>query len=138
MASLKDRVALVTGSSRGIGRSIALALARAGCRVAVNCRAARAAAEEVVAAIGNSGGRAVAIRADVSLPADVERLVASTERELGAVEILVNNAGIARSRPLAELTLEDFEELLRVNLTSAFLLTQRVLPAMRASRWGRT
>lgn len=137
MGSLQDRVALVTGSSRGIGRSIARALARAGCRVAVNYRTGQAAAEEVVAAIAGAGGRAVAVQGDVSRPADAERLVGATERDLGAVEILVNNAGIARSKPLAELALEDFEELLRVNLTSAFLLTQRVLPAMRASGWGR-
>jgi len=105
--------------------------------VAVNYRAGQAAAEQVVAAIGRSGGRAVAFQADVSEPAAVERLVASTERELGAVEILVNNAGIAEAKPVAELTLEDFEQVLRVNLTSAFLLTQRVLPAMRKSGWGR-
>ena len=137
MASLQDRVALVTGSSRGIGRSIALALARAGCRVAVNYRTGQAAAEEVVAAIAGAGGRAAAVQGDVSRPADVERLVGAAESSLGAVEILVNNAGIARSKPLAELALEDFEDLLRVNLTSAFLLIQRVLPAMRAGGWGR-
>jgi 3-oxoacyl-[acyl-carrier protein] reductase len=135
--SIQHRIALVTGASRGIGKSVALALARAGCPVAVNYRARQAEAEEVVRTIATSGGRAVAVRADVSRPADVERLVAATERELGAIEILVNNAGAAESKPVAELTLDDFEQALRVNLTSAFLLIQRVLPAMRKSRWGR-
>jgi 3-oxoacyl-[acyl-carrier protein] reductase len=132
-----SRIALVTGSSRGIGRSIALALANAGCHVAVNCREQAAAAEEVRAAIEKLGRRAVAIQADVSVPADVERLVSETERLLGEVEILVNNAGMAQTKPIADITLEDWERMLRVNLTSAFLVTQRVLPAMRKRRWGR-
>ena len=132
-----NRIALVTGSSRGIGRSIALALASAGCHVAVNFYQQAAPAAEVRAAIERLGRRAVAIQADVSVPADVERLVSETERLLGEVEILVNNAGIAQSKPIADITLEDWERLIRVNLTSAFLVTQRVLPAMRKRRWGR-
>jgi 3-oxoacyl-[acyl-carrier protein] reductase len=132
-----NRIALVTGSSRGIGRSIALALASSGCHVAVNCHQQAAAAEEVRAAIEKLGRRAVAIQADVSVPADVERLVSETEHLLGEVEILVNNAGIAQTKPIADITLEDWERMLRVNLTSAFLVTQRVLPAMRKRRWGR-
>ena len=85
----------------------------------------------------SSGRRAIAIQADVSAPADVERLVSQTERDLGEVEILVNNAGIAQTKPIAEITLEDWERILRVNLTSAFLVAQRVLPNMRKRRWGR-
>jgi len=146
VASLHNRIALVTGASRGIGKSIAIALARAGCRVAVNYRQQAAAAELVSAAIEKMaseetgekvGRRAVAVRGDVSIAADVERLVSETERELGQVEILVNNAGIAQTKPIAEITLEDWERILRVNLTSAFLVTQRCLPNMRKRRWGR-
>ena len=145
MASLQNRVALVTGASRGIGKSIALALANAGCHVVVNYHHQSAAAEEVCSLIKcmvtNTGEpigrRAIAIQADVSAPADVERLVSQTERDLGEVEILVNNAGMAQTKPIAEITLEDWERILRVNLTSAFLVTQRVLPNMRKRRWGR-
>jgi len=145
LASLQNRIALVTGASRGIGKSIALALANAGCHVVVNFHHQSAAAEEVCSLIKcvvtNTGEpigrRAIAIQADVSAPTDVERLVSQTERDLGEVEILVNNAGIAQTKPIAEITLEDWERILRVNLTSAFLVTQRVLPNMRKRRWGR-
>lgn len=137
MSSLYNRIALVTGASRGIGKSIALALASAGCHVAVNYQQQVGAAEEVRSAIEKLGRRAIAIQADVSIPADVERLVSETERQLGQVEILVNNAGIAQTKPIADITLEDWERMLRVNLTSAFLVTQRVLPKMRKRRWGR-
>jgi 3-oxoacyl-[acyl-carrier protein] reductase len=145
LASLQNRIALVTGASRGIGKSIALALANAGCHVVVNYHHQFAGAEEVCSLIKcmvtNTGEpigrRAIAIQADVSAPADVERLVFQTERDLGEIEILVNNAGIAQTKAIAEITLEDWERILRVNLTSAFLVTQRVLPNMRKRRWGR-
>jgi len=137
MSSLNNRVALITGASRGIGKSIALALANAGCHASVNYIQRAVAAEEVRLEIGKLGRRAVTIQADVSISADVERLVSETERQLGEVEILVNNAGIAQTKPIAEVTLEDFERILRINLTSAFLVTQRVLPNMRKRRWGR-
>lgn len=137
MASLTNRIALVTGASRGIGKSIALALAGAGCHVALNYHVQRDAAEGARTFIEKLGSSAIAIQADVSVPADVDRLVSETERQLGEVEILVNNAGIAQTKPIAEITLEDWERILRVNLTSAFLVTQRVLPSMRKHRWGR-
>jgi 3-oxoacyl-[acyl-carrier protein] reductase len=143
--ALTNRVALVTGASRGIGKSIALALANAGCHVAVNYHVQREAAEAVCATIrslvdktgGSIGRQAIAIQADVSVSTDVERLISQIERQLGEVEILVNNAGIAQTKPIAEITLEDWERILRINLTSAFLVTQRVLPNMRKRRWGR-
>jgi len=137
LSSLQNRIALITGASRGIGKSIALALAGAGCHVAVNYHQQSAAAESVVSSIQTLGRRAIPIQADVSLPADVDRLVSQTERDLGEIEILVNNAGIAQTKPIAEITLEDWDRILRVNLTSAFLVTQRVLPNMRKRRWGR-
>jgi 3-oxoacyl-[acyl-carrier protein] reductase len=134
---LQSRIALVTGASRGIGRAIALALAGAGADVAVNYRKEQAAAEEVSQGIRGLGRRAIPIQADVSLSADVDGLVSSVERELGPVEILVNNAGISQVKPFAELNEADWDEILRVNLKSAFLVTQRVLPGMRSRRWGR-
>ena len=137
MAKLGNRVALVTGASRGIGRATAIALAGVGADVAVNYRKEQAAAEEVCAEIRKLARRAVPLQADVSLAADVERLVTTVELELGPVEILVNNAGVTQFKPFAELTEADWDELVRVNLKSAFLITQRVLPGMRVRRWGR-
>ena len=135
--TLANRVALVTGASRGLGKAIALALAEAGADVAVNYRTQAEAAHSVAHAIRAMGRRAAVIHADVSRSADVDRLVSSTEQELGPVGILVNNAGIAKILPADQVTEETWDEFLRVNLTSVFLVTQRVLPAMRAARWGR-
>jgi len=134
---LENRVALVTGGSRGIGRSIAVALAGARAQVAVNYRMQQSAAEEVCARIRSMGSRAIALQADVSLSAEVDCLVSAVERDLGPVDILVNNAGIAQIKPFNELTEADWDHLLDVNLKSAFLVTQRVLPGMRQRRWGR-
>jgi 3-oxoacyl-[acyl-carrier protein] reductase len=134
---LEGKVALVTGGSRGIGRCVALGLAEAGANVAVNYRERREAAEEVCAEIRRLGRAAMAGQADVGVAAQAERLVESAERELGEVEILVNNAGITQVKKFDSLTEADWDEIARVNLKSAFLLTQRVLPAMRKRRWGR-
>jgi 3-oxoacyl-[acyl-carrier protein] reductase len=134
---LQNRVALVSGASRGIGRAIAIALAGAGADVAVNYRKERAAADEVCAEIRGLGRRAVMLHADVSFAPEVNRLVSAVERDLGPVEILVNNAGVTQLKHFAELDEADWDEILRVNLKSAFLVTQRVLPSMRLRRWGR-
>jgi 3-oxoacyl-[acyl-carrier protein] reductase len=134
---LTKRVALVTGASRGIGRAIALALAEAGAAVAVNYRTQRQAAEQVAGAIRSRSGRAIALAADVSQSAAVEQLVARVRAELGEVDLLVNNAGVAMTRGVEDLTEAEFDETLAVNLKSAFLCTQAVLPAMRARKWGR-
>ncbi len=131
------RIALVTGGDRGIGRAISLALAGAGCAVAVNYRERQADAEDVCRAIMDRGGKALAVRADVSCSEEIARMVASIERELGRVSILVNNAGIARPQPLEQITERDWDEVLAVNLKSVFLLTHAVLPGMRSGRWGR-
>jgi 3-oxoacyl-[acyl-carrier protein] reductase len=132
-----SRNALVTGASRGIGRAIALALAEAGARVAVNYREREADARATVKAVQARGGKAVALQADVSMAKAVAGLVERAEAALGPVDILVNNAGIAVRRGLDELTEEDFDRTLAVNLKSAFLCTQAVLAGMRARRWGR-
>ena len=137
MAVLKGRVALVTGGSRGIGRAIAISLAEAGAAVAVNYLSKAGEAKAVVEAIHKLGGRAISVGADVSLAAAVTGMVAGIERELGPVDILINNAGIAINRPVDELTEEDFDRTMAVNLKSVFLCTQAVMPGMRKRRWGR-
>jgi 3-oxoacyl-[acyl-carrier protein] reductase len=137
MVVLKGRVALVTGGSRGIGRAIAISLAEAGAAVAVNYLSKAGEAKAVVEAIHKLGGRAITVGADVSLAAAVNGMVAGVERELGPVDILINNAGIAINRPVDELTEEDFDRTMAVNLKSVFLCTQAVLAGMRKRRWGR-
>ena len=131
------RVALVTGGSRGIGKAIAMSLARAGAAVAVNCRERVQQAQSVVDAIRAGGGRAIAVLADVSLQNPVRELISSVEREIGPVDILINNAGVATIRGLDDLDETEFDRSISVNLKSAFLCTQAVLPGMRARRWGR-
>src|SRR5215213_205840 len=137
MAVLKGRVALVTGGSRGIGRAIAVSLAEAGAAVAVNYLSKAGEAKAVVEAIHKLGGRAISVGADVARAAAVTGMVAGIERELGPVDILINNAGIAINRPVDELTEEDFDRTMAVNLKSVFLCTQAVMPGMRKRRWGR-
>lgn len=137
MTVLKGRVALVTGGSRGIGRAIAVSLAEAGAAVAVNYLSKAGEAKAVVEAIHKLGGRAISVGADVSRAAAVTGMVAGVERELGPVDVLINNAGIAINRPVDELTEEDFDRTMAVNLKSVFLCTQAVMPGMRKRRWGR-
>lgn len=137
MPLLTDRVALVTGGSRGIGRAVALALADAGVAVAVNYRERADDARGVVDVIRSAGGRAMAIGADVSRSVEVSAMVAAIARELGPVDVLVNNAGLAIIRGIEDLTEEEFDRTIAVNLKSAFLCTQAVLPAMRTRKWGR-
>ena len=137
MSDLKNRVALVTGGSRGIGEAIAIALAKAGAAVAVNYRERSQEAAAVVENIQRNGGRAAAIAADVSLAGDVRIMISDVESRLGPIDILVNNAGIALTRGLDEITEEDFDRTVAVNLKSAFLCTQAVLAGMRGRGWGR-
>jgi 3-oxoacyl-[acyl-carrier protein] reductase len=134
---LSGHVALVTGASRGIGAAIALALAEAGAAVAVNYRERAGDADAVVTKIKDGGGRAIAVAADVSQAASVASMVERAASELGAVDILVNNAGIAIVRGVDDLTESDFDRTIAVNLKSAFLCIQAVLPGMRARKWGR-
>ena len=134
---LKGRIALVTGGSRGIGAAIAAALAEAGAAVAVNYRQRAAEADAVVAAIAGKGGRAIALPADVSQAAAVSRMVEHVASALGPIDILVNNAGVAIVRGIDDLTEAEFDATIAVNLKSAFLCTQAVLPMMRAKKWGR-
>jgi 3-oxoacyl-[acyl-carrier protein] reductase len=134
---LDGRVALVTGASRGIGRAIALALAEQGAKVAVNYLTRAGDADAVTATIRANGGAAVAVKADVSARAEVDAMIASVTAQLGPVDILINNAGIAVRRDLDDLTEADFDRAIAVNLKSAFLCTQAVVPGMRERGWGR-
>jgi 3-oxoacyl-[acyl-carrier protein] reductase len=133
MVDLQGRAALVTGASRGIGRAIALALAEHGAAVAVNFLNRADEADSVVAQIRSAGGRAIAARADVSVGAQVKEMAARAAGELGPLDVLVNNAGVA----VSGVREEDFDRGIAVNLKSAFLCTEAVLPSMVARRWGR-
>jgi 3-oxoacyl-[acyl-carrier protein] reductase len=137
MNKLAGNIALVTGASRGIGRAIALALAEAGADVAVNYRMRQSEAEDVSRQIEKLGRRSLAVRADISLAREVATLVQTIEAKLGPVTILVNNAAVARPQLIEEVTESDWDEVITVNLKSVFLVTQAVLPGMRARRWGR-
>jgi len=137
MSDLSGRIALVTGSSRGIGRAIAVALAGAGTDVAVNYREnekeARITLEQVIAA----GGRGITLQADVSKIDDISGMVKTIEKELGTVDILVNNAAIARPQDMEAITESDWDQVLGMNLKSVFLVTQAIVSGMRKRCWGR-
>ncbi len=137
MSGAAERTALVTGGSRGIGRAVALELGRRGYRVAVNYQSAEAAAQEVVAAIRDGGGTAVAIRADVSDRAQVKDLFEAAVREIGPVEVLVNNAGITRDNLLMRMDTDQWDAVLRTNLDSVFHCTQAAIRGMMKARFGR-
>jgi 3-oxoacyl-[acyl-carrier protein] reductase len=134
---LTGRVALVTGGSRGIGAAIALALAEAGANVAINYRTRNAEAESVAAAVRAMGRQAVTAAANVGDAAAVAAMAGAINERLGPIDILVNNAGIALIRGIDDLTEDDFDETIAVNLKSVFLCTRAVLPHMRAQGWGR-
>ncbi len=134
---LQGKIALVTGGSRGIGKGIALALAAAGCDVAVNYVAREKDAQSTADAIRALGRRAIVAQGDVSKSADVAAIVAAAELELGPVDILVNNAGRAAFESVEQMTEASWNDMIGLNLTSVFLATQAVLPGMRARKWGR-
>lgn len=129
--------ALVTGASRGIGRAIALELGRRGHPVAVNYSTRADAAEEVVGAIEETGGKALAVRGDVSDEGQVGAIFDRVTEHLGQVAVLVNNAGINRDNLLLRMSPEDFDAVLATNLRSAYLCTRVALRGMLRSRWGR-
>jgi 3-oxoacyl-[acyl-carrier protein] reductase len=134
---LNSKVALVTGGGRGIGKAIALALAEAGCDVAISYVSRETDARATAEAIEATGRRALVVRGDVAKSDEVSALVMAVEQGLGPVDILVNNAGRATFESLEQMTEASWNETLQLNLTSVFLLTQAVLPKMRARRWGR-
>jgi pteridine reductase len=130
--NIDGKVALVTGGARRVGRAFSLALAEAGADVVVNYNASADAADETVADIGRLGRRAVAVAADVSRRADVDHMIAETERVFGRLDILVNSASLFERQPFAEITDEDWDRVLGVNLKGPFMLAQRAAPLLRA------
>lgn len=137
MPNLTDRVALVTGSSRGIGRAIALRLAADGARVLVNYRTGAEAAEAVVAAIEAAGSEALALAGDVTDPAAAEALVEAALGRFGRLDILVNNAGVTRDGLLMKMKEQDWDAVLATNLRSVFLMSRAAVRPMLRQRGGR-
>lgn len=134
---LTGKVALVTGGSRGIGRAICLELAREGAKVVVNYAGSQGAAEEVVAAIKELGGQAVAVQGDVASSEDAEKMVAATIETFGGIDILVNNAGITRDNLLIRMKEEDWDAVINTNLKGVFNCTKAVAKPMMKARKGR-
>jgi len=134
---MSEKVALVTGASRGIGKAIALELARAGMHVAVNFAGNRESAEAVAAQIRDMGRKSITVQADVANAAAVEAMFQEVEQQLGPVLILVNNAGITRDNLLLRMKEAEWDQVLDTNLKGVFLCTKQALRPMMKARWGR-
>lgn len=137
LQQLQGKVAIVTGSSRGIGRSTALALASEGANVVVNYASSSSAADEVVAEIAAMGSEAIAVAADVSKADQVDALINAAMEKWGRIDVLVNNAGITRDTLLLRMKLEDWQAVIDLNLTGVFLCTRAVSKIMLKQRSGR-
>ncbi|HLA84468.1 MAG TPA: 3-oxoacyl-ACP reductase family protein [Thermoguttaceae bacterium] len=137
MPDRKTRIALVTGAGRGIGAAIALRLARAGALAIVNYARSEKQASALVDAIRSQGGRAEAVRADVGSVDAVRAMFDRIESDWGPVDVLVNNAGIAQRKLSLEVTEEEYDAILDVNLKGAFFCAQRALGSMKKKGWGR-
>ena len=124
---LADKVAMVTGASKGIGAAIAKHLAAEGAAVVVNYASSKSSADKVVAEITSAGGKAVAVQADVARKADVERLFAETRKAFGALDILVNNAGVYEFLPLEQITEDHFHKQFNLNVLGLILMTQEAV-----------
>lgn len=131
------KVAVVTGSSHGIGRAIAEALGAAGCKVVVNYTSSAGAAEEVVAAVKEHGGDAIAIKGNMAEEVDVKELFAGTIDHFGRIDLLVNNAGITRDGLLLRMKPKQWQDVIDVNLTGVFMCTQAAVKLMMKQRSGR-
>lgn len=136
-AELNNKIALVTGASRGIGAAIARDLARAGATVVLNYRQSTAKADAVRAEIEGAGGRAFAVQADVAHCGEIDAMFDRVEAELGPVDILVNNAAVETRGSALACPEIDYDRILDTNLKGAFRCAQRVLPGMKSRRWGR-
>ncbi len=134
---LRGRIALITGASSGIGYVAALRLAEAGADVALGYAHKEQAARTLAEHIHQMGRRALPVRANLGVPAQIHALVDTTETGLGPIDILVSNAGMGTRKRLEELTLEEWDQTMRVNLRAAFVLAQRITPGMRERGWGR-
>jgi enoyl-[acyl-carrier protein] reductase III len=137
MQNLAGKTAIITGSGRGIGRGIALALAQRGCQVTINYLRKREAAEETVAAIAQIGGKAIAVKANIAEEDEIQRLVDETVDAFGGVEIFVGNAASGVLRPLMDLERRHWDWTMDVNARSILIGAQATVPYMRRSGWGR-
>jgi NAD(P)-dependent dehydrogenase (short-subunit alcohol dehydrogenase family) len=135
--SLKQRAALVTGGTRGIGKGIAMGLGREGARVAVSYRSNKAAAQNTLRQLQARGAECFGIEADATDPEKVQFLLDTVIERFGRVDILVNNVGEFNWKPVAETTIEEWQAILSSNLLSVFYMCKAALPAMRRQRWGR-
>ena len=134
---LKNKVVIITGSSRGIGRATALEFAKQGARIVVNYRKSREEGEKVIGEIKKLGSETILVKADVSKIDEVKEMVNKTFEKFGRVDILVNNAGIAISKKLSELTPEDLKKTFDTNILGVFLCTQAVVPHMLKQKYGK-
>ena len=137
MFDLTGRAALITGSSRGIGRAIALHLARQGASIAVNYLQNEEAAKQVQETIRSYEGQAVLVQGDISVPEQAERVVDVAQEAFGRLDILVNNAGFNRDTLLLRMSVKDWDEVMAINLRGAFLCTKATMRYMLRQRWGR-
>lgn len=137
LEGLDGRIALVTGGSGGIGRALVRALSAEGAIIGVSYSSQAKIAEEIVEEVRASGGRAIAVRADLRHPSSPVDIITEVEAALGPVDILVNNAGLARVQTWEEISADNFDEMIAVNLRGPFLLAQRTIPGMRERRFGR-
>ena len=135
--ALTDKVAIVTGASRGIGKAAAMAIAQAGASVVINYARSSDAADAVVAAISEGGSEAIALQADVSKADQVDAMVKATMDKFGRIDVLVNNAGITRDTLLLRMKPEDWQAVIDLNLTGVFLCTRAVSKIMLKQRSGR-
>ncbi len=136
-AALDGQIAVVTGSSRGIGRACAIELARHGASVVVNYISDRDSAESCAKEIDDAGGKALVVQADVSSAEEAKRLIETAEQEFGKVDILVNNAGVNRDRTVARMSIEEWDEVVQTDLSSMFYCVSAVVAGMRERNYGR-
>ena len=134
---MPDRVALVTGASRGIGRAISVELARRGHPVAVNYMSRSDDAKETLALLEEAGGEGMCVQCDVGDPHEIDRAFAEVEDALGPVQVLVNNAGVRADRLALGMSDDSWEQVLRINLSGTFFCCRRALRSMLRARWGR-
>lgn len=136
-SDLKDKVVLITGASRGIGRAIAIEFAKAGSKVVVNYNQNHSEADKTLLEIKKYTDNCMKIQADVSVADNVKKMISSVEKKFGPVDVLINNAAIAETRTLDTITEEDWDRTITINLKSVFLVTQAVVGPMRKNKWGR-
>ncbi len=135
MSALQNKVALVTGAGRGIGKAIAVALAAAGCRIVLTARTATD-LDAVQSEIQESGGQALSVPADLTRDVDIDRLAGASQRAYGAIDVLINNAGWGKKSTIVRAAVQDWDQTLRVNLRAPMLLARLLLPAMIERKSG--